>query len=99
LNPERIRADVWLWQARFFRTRGLAQDACETGVVRCHGHRIDKGYALKIGDVLTFAQGSNLRTVRINALGTRRGPPVEAALLYDDLVPIARGVASGDSAC
>lgn len=83
----RARVDVWLWRARFFRTRALAQDACETGVVRCQGHRIDKGYAVKPGDVLTFAQGPRLRTVRVVALGERRGPSAEAASLYDDLHP------------
>jgi ribosome-associated heat shock protein Hsp15 len=89
LNAARQRADVWLWRARFFRTRALAQDACETGVVRCHGHRIDKGFLLKPGDVLTFAQGVRLRTVRVVATGERRGTPAEAATLYHDLHPQA----------
>lgn len=87
MTEDRLRVDVWLWRARFFRTRALAQDACETGTVRCHGNRIDKGYTLKPGDVLTFAQGPKLRTVRVTALGTRRGPPSEAAGLYEDLYP------------
>lgn len=85
----RVRVDVWLWRARFFRTRAAAQAACETGIVRCHGNRIDKGSALKPGDVLTFAQGPHLRTVRVRAPGARRGPPAEAAALYDDLHPPA----------
>jgi ribosome-associated heat shock protein Hsp15 len=42
---------------------------------------------LKPGDVLTFAQGPRLRTVRVAALGERRGPPAEAAALYEDLHP------------
>lgn len=82
-----MRVDVWLWRARFLRTRASAQEACETGVVRCHGHRVDKGYLLKPGDVLTFAQGPHLRTVRVVAPGERRGPPAQAAALYDDLHP------------
>jgi ribosome-associated heat shock protein Hsp15 len=85
VSAERARADIWLWRARFFRTRALAQAACETGVVRCHGHRIDKGYLLKPGDVLTFAQGPLLRTVQVLVLGARRGPPAEAAALFEDL--------------
>lgn len=87
MNPARTRVDVWLWRARFFRTRAFAQDVCETGVVRCHGHRIDKGYLLKPGDVLTFAQGQHLRTVKVLALGERRGPPAEATALFEDLHP------------
>jgi ribosome-associated heat shock protein Hsp15 len=87
LKDDRIRVDVWLWRARFFKTRALAQAACETGVVRAHGNRIDKGYALKPGDVLNFAQGPRLRTVRVRSLGVRRGPPEEARGLYEDLHP------------
>ncbi len=83
----RIRLDIWLWHARFFRTRALAQEACEKGRVRGHGHRLDKGHPLKVGDVLTFPQGSKLRTVRVEALGERRGGADEAALLYTDLFP------------
>jgi len=83
----RIRLDIWLWHARFFRTRALAQEACEKGRVRGHGHRLDKGHPLKVGDVLTFSQGSKLRTVRGEALGERRGGAEEAALLYTDLFP------------
>lgn len=39
------------------------------------------------GQVLTFVQGSQVRVVRILALGSRRGPSPEAALLYEDLAP------------
>ena len=85
MSADRARADIWLWRARFFRTRSLAHAACESGVARCHGHRIDKGYLLKPGNVLTFAQGPRLRTVKVLALGARRGPPAEAAALFEDL--------------
>mgnify|MGYP000736344394 FL=1 len=39
------------------------------------------------GDVLTFAQGRQVRVIRIVALATRRGPAPEAQALYDDLTP------------
>ena len=42
----------------------------------------------KSGQVLTFSQGTRIRVVRIKALGVRRGPASEAALLYDDLAPV-----------
>lgn len=41
-----------------------------------------------VGQVLTFAQGANIRVIKIVALGTRRGPASEAAALYEDLQPI-----------
>ena len=42
----------------------------------------------KCGQLLTFSQGTRMRVVRIKALGSRRGPAQEAALLFDDLAPI-----------
>ena len=41
------------------------------------------------GDVLTFAQGRQVRVVRIAQLGTRRGPAPEAQALYEDITPAA----------
>ena len=42
-------------------------------------------HAVKEGDVLTFFAGGRVRVVRVKALGTRRGPGVEARALYQDL--------------
>jgi len=39
------------------------------------------------GDVLTFSQGKVIRVIRVEALGTRRGPAPEAQALYTDLDP------------
>ena len=45
--------------------------------------RLDKASRLvKVGDALIFALGGKLHAVRIEALGVRRGPPVEARGLY-----------------
>lgn len=83
-----IRLDKWLWQARFFRTRSLAARVVAAGGVRLNSERTDKpARAVGPGDVLTFAQGARVRVVRVLASGARRGPPAEAALLYEDLSP------------
>jgi len=42
---------------------------------------------VKPGDVLTFPLGPHIRTVRVLALGERRGPAPEARTLYEDLAP------------
>ncbi|RBG42173.1 hypothetical protein BRM49_07465, partial [Xanthomonas oryzae pv. oryzae] len=34
-----VRLDVWLWAARFFKTRSLAKNAVETGKVDVAGQR------------------------------------------------------------
>ena len=81
-----LRLDKWLWQARFFKTRGLAAEMVESGHLRLNGQRTGKpGHAVAEGDVLTFPQGDRIRLIRVLALGERRGPAVEAVTLYLDL--------------
>ena len=82
----RLRLDKWLWQARFFKSRGLAAAAIEAGAVRVNGTRVSRpGRDVMEGDTLTFPQGQRIRVVRITALGQRRGPASEAQTLYVDL--------------
>jgi len=85
---DKIRIDKWLWQARFFKTRSLCAKQVSAGHVRLNSTKIMKPAQMVIsGDVLSFAQGRQLRVVRIEAIGTRRGPAPEAQALYFDLTP------------
>lgn len=85
-----MRADKWLWHARFFKTRGLATKLIAGGHLRVNSARIAKpAHAIGPGDVLTISQGRRIRVVRVVALSTRRGPAPEAQALYDDLSPPA----------
>ncbi len=87
-EADKIRLDKWLWQARFFKTRGVAAGVVKGGHVRVNGNRAGKASQLvRSGDVLTFAQAKSVRVVRIVAIGLRRGPAPEAQALYDDLTP------------
>jgi ribosome-associated heat shock protein Hsp15 len=84
---DNCRIDVWLWRARFFKTRSLAARMVAEGDVRllrgCAEIRLDKpSRAVRRGDGLVFALGDRLMAVRIEALGTRRGPAPEARALY-----------------
>lgn len=86
-EPTFVRADVWLWRARFFKSRTLAARFLDDGRVRLGRDgtqtRIDKcARPVRIGDQLIFAVGGRLAAVEILALGVRRGPPVEARSLY-----------------
>ena len=47
-----VRVDKWLWAARFFKTRGLAQDAVAGGKVKMNDERVKPAKELKAGDVL-----------------------------------------------
>ena len=86
--PERLRLDLWLWYARFFRTRSLATKAVTGTGVRVDGVAVKKAHhALTGGEVLTFVQARQVRVVKVLALATRRGGAPEAQALYEDLKP------------
>ncbi len=86
----KLRVDKWLWQARFFKTRSLAAARVSDGAVRINGVVTTKRASMVgAGDVLTFATGDHVRVIRVEALGTRRGPAAEAQGLYTDMSPPA----------
>ncbi len=83
-----LRLDKWLWYARFCKTRSLATKMCRNGDVRINKVPIRKSnQSVRVDDVLTFALGPRICVIRIAQLGTRRGPAVEAKILYEDLSP------------
>lgn len=89
---DRCRLDVWLWRARFFKTRSLAASVIAEGGVRVErngqSRTVDKpSLAVGAGDGVSFRQGQALRTVSILGVGTRRGPATEARALYAELAP------------
>lgn len=86
-NAPSVRLDVWLWRARFFKTRALSAKMCESGHVRLERFgqvsRVDKSsQAVKPGNRLIFAIGSRLIDLEILDTGERRGPASEAQGLY-----------------
>ena len=86
-ETDAIRLDKWLWQARFFKTRALASKLCMSGRGRVDGMVIRKAhYGIRPGLVLTFPQARKIRVIRVLALGDRRGPAMEAAALYEEVL-------------
>ncbi len=88
------RIDVWLWRARFAKTRTLAAAMVERGAVRLTHNgvqtRLDKASrTVHVGDGLVFALGGRLMELTIEALGERRGPAEEARALYSLSGPAA----------
>jgi ribosome-associated heat shock protein Hsp15 len=87
------RIDVWLWRARFAKTRTQAAALVDKGAIRLTHQgrqvRLDKpGRTVHVGDRLVFALGGRLIDLEVTGLGERRGPAEEARALY---APIAEG--------
>jgi ribosome-associated heat shock protein Hsp15 len=84
MTDVRTRIDKWLFHARFYKTRALAQAAANAGKVRLNGTRVEKpAQTLRPGDVLVLGKGRELLTLRVIALAERRGPAPEARALYE----------------
>ncbi|MDC0739650.1 RNA-binding S4 domain-containing protein [Cognatishimia sp. SS12] len=92
-STSKLRIDKWLWYARFFKTRSLAAKVVSGGHVRVNGQKIAKSsFSISPGDVLTFPQAKQIRVVRIEMLGTRRGPAPEAQQMYFDMTEVRENV-------
>ncbi|UJB20878.1 MULTISPECIES: RNA-binding S4 domain-containing protein [Lysobacter] len=77
-----VRLDLWLWAARFFKTRSLARQAVDTGKVDVGGQRAKASRALRVGDTLRIARGEEIFEVAVTGLSDTRGPASVAQTLY-----------------
>lgn len=83
-EADSMRIDLWLWAARFYKTRALAQKAIGAGHVVLNGTTISKtARALKVGDCLRLTlPGEQRMELAVLALSPRRGPASVAQTLY-----------------
>jgi len=77
-----MRIDKWLWAARFYKTRSLAQQAVEGGKVTLIGKRVKPAQELKPGDALLIRIGAYQWTISVVRLSDQRGPAMIARTLY-----------------
>lgn len=77
-----VRLDLWLWAARFFKTRSLARQAVETGKVDVGGQRAKASRAVRVGDAIRVARGEEIFEVVVLGLSDTRGPASVAQTLY-----------------
>ncbi|OJZ17044.1 MAG: RNA-binding protein [Thiobacillus sp. 65-29] len=81
---ERMRLDKWLWAARFYKTRQLANEAIENGRVKVDGARVKPAREVKPGDRLELRLGESDWTLTVRALSMQRGPAPQARTLYEE---------------
>jgi ribosome-associated heat shock protein Hsp15 len=77
-----LRLDKWLWCARFFRSRGLAQQAVEGGHVQVNGERAKASRLVRVGDRLRITRERERFEVEVAGIPIRRGPADEARRHY-----------------
>lgn len=82
IAPDSLRLDLWLWAARFFKTRSQAKQAADAGRVEVEGQPAKPSRLLKVGQQLRVQRAGEAYVVTVLALSDRRGSGAEAARLY-----------------
>jgi ribosome-associated heat shock protein Hsp15 len=81
-SPPSVRLDLWLWAARFFKTRGLAKQAIEAGRVEVGGQAVKPSRGIKAGEKLSVRRGDERFEIEVLGLSDKRGSAPVAQALY-----------------
>lgn len=84
MTEDAVRLDKWLWAARFYKTRAVATQAINAGRVEVNGIPAKPSKVLAVDDRLRVRKPPFAYLVRVLILSERRGPPKQAALLYEE---------------
>ncbi|MBY5994014.1 RNA-binding S4 domain-containing protein [Ferrimonas balearica] len=79
-----VRLDKWLWAARFYKTRPLAQEMIAGGKVQVNGQRCKPGRKIEVGAVIRLWQGLDEKEVVVTGLSEKRLSAPLAQALYDE---------------
>ncbi len=79
-----VRLDLWLWAARFYRTRSLAKQAIDTGKVDVGGQRAKASRMVRVGDSMRVTRGDEIFEIAVTALSNQRGSASVAQTLYSE---------------
>ncbi len=82
--PTGVRLDLWLWAARFFKTRSLARQAVVGGKVVVDGQRAKAARVVRIGNALQIERGEEVFEIEVRGLSDSRGPARIAQTLYTE---------------
>jgi ribosome-associated heat shock protein Hsp15 len=77
-----VRIDKWLWAARFFKTRALAQKACDLGRIHSNGIAAKPAREVRAGDILLIKTEGGEFQIEVLLLSEMRGPAAVAQTLY-----------------
>lgn len=84
------RVDKWLWCARFYKTRSLAQAAISAGHISINEQRVKPAKTVAIGTIVTLRQAPYTHVVRVLALAPQRlGAPLAQALYVETAASVA----------
>ena len=89
-DGQTMRLDKWLWAARFFKTRALAQKHIELGRVMVNGQKVKNSKYISVGDKVHLILNSLPYLLTVLALNHQRRPAPEARALYEEDAKVAQ---------
>jgi ribosome-associated heat shock protein Hsp15 len=81
---DEVRVDIWLWAARFFKTRALAKLAIDGGKIDVNDAGCKPAKALHVGDRIKLSRGDERMEVLVLALSYKRSSAPIAQALYGE---------------
>lgn len=79
-----VRIDKFLWAARFYKTRKLAQEEIGKNRVKINDTPAKASKEIKVGDTLQILLNGHVRTFTIDAVSGTRGSATIAQTLYTE---------------
>lgn len=79
-----VRVDVWLWAARWFKTRSLAKQAVAQGRIGVNGQACKPSRVVRVGDELQISRAQERYVVTVLGLTEARGSATVAQTLYEE---------------
>ncbi len=83
------RIDQWLWAARLYKTRSLANQACRGGKVQIEGGAVKPARPLRENEIVEIKQPPIVRQYRVKGLAAKRVSAALARELVEELTPAA----------
>ena len=84
---ETVRADVWVWSVRLYRSRSLASAACKAGHVAVNGSKVKPSASVKVGDTVEALVLSGPKIYVVKKLLAKRVGAAVAAEAFEDRSP------------
>ncbi len=84
-----IRIDQWLWAARLYKTRSLANQACRGGKIQVEGGAVKPARPVRENEIVEIKQPPIVRSYRVKGLAAKRVSAVLARELVEEITPAA----------
>jgi len=84
MSDDDVRLDKWLWAARFFKTRSMAQAAINGGKVYVDNIRAKPSRSVAVGQEILITTARGRFAVIVEKLSGVRGSATVAAMLYKE---------------